>query len=213
MRKRLIGGGSPGTSADDREWIDLEPLVQVELTSEDPDHPVEAALVTPGGGGWRAQQTGKQTIRLRFDEPQRISLIQLVFQEQERQRTQEFLLRWSRDGGTSWQEIVRQQYNFSPPDNSQPRGRGVRGSDSRADAAGTGYCPRHQWRRSACIARRVAHCLTAGGNATAGLVWLICRMISPYQGAVQHVCLGLKGACPSSGQPLPGQQNVDPHDL
>jgi hypothetical protein len=42
-----------------------------------------------------------------------------VFQEKERQRTQEFLLRWSPDGGASWQEIVRQQYNFSPPDNTR----------------------------------------------------------------------------------------------
>jgi len=119
MRKRIIGDGMPGTPEDDRGWIDLEPLVQVELTSEDPDHPVEAALSLQGGAGWRAQQPGKQTVRLLFDEPQHISRVQLVFQENERQRTQEFLLRWSRDGGVSWQEIVRQQYNFSPPDNSR----------------------------------------------------------------------------------------------
>ena len=29
------------------------------------------------------------------------------------------MLRWSPDGGVSWQEIVRQQYNFSPPDGSR----------------------------------------------------------------------------------------------
>ena len=32
------------------------------------------------------------------------------------QRTQEFVLRWSPDGGRSYREIVRQQWNFSPPD-------------------------------------------------------------------------------------------------
>ena len=31
-------------------------------------------------------------------------------------RTQEFVLRWSTGAGASSREIVRQQYNFSPPD-------------------------------------------------------------------------------------------------
>jgi hypothetical protein len=34
--------------------------------------------------------------------------------ESDTERTQEFLLRWSPDGGKSYQEIVRQQWNFSP---------------------------------------------------------------------------------------------------
>jgi hypothetical protein len=54
-----------------------------------------------------------------FDKPRRLNHIQLVFEEAERQRTQEFVLRWSPDGGASWREIVRQQYNFSPPPMSQ----------------------------------------------------------------------------------------------
>ena len=33
----------------------------------------------------------------------------------ETQRTQEFVLRWSPDHGRSFREIVRQQWNFSPP--------------------------------------------------------------------------------------------------
>src|SRR6266566_3829595 len=32
----------------------------------------------------------------------------------ETERTQEFVLRWSPDGGRSFREIVRQQWNFSP---------------------------------------------------------------------------------------------------
>ncbi|MEJ2083070.1 MAG: SdrD B-like domain-containing protein, partial [Acidobacteriota bacterium] len=39
-----------------------------------------------------------------------------TFQEDERERTQEFVLRWSPDPGGFGREIVRQQYNFSPPD-------------------------------------------------------------------------------------------------
>ena len=38
-----------------------------------------------------------------------------MFHESEQERTQEFVLRWSPDGGQSYREIVRQQYNFSPP--------------------------------------------------------------------------------------------------
>jgi hypothetical protein len=68
------------------------------------------------GSGGRAQQPGKQTIRLLLDKPHRINRIQLVFQEDEQSRTQEFVLRWSPGGGASYQEIVRQQYNCNPPD-------------------------------------------------------------------------------------------------
>ena len=116
MRKRIIQQGIQGTLPDeDQDWLDLEHLVQVELTSEDPEYPIESALKMNSGPGWRAQQSGKQTIRLRFDKPHRISRIQLAFQEDERERTHEFVLRWSPDGGASCREIVRQQYNFSPP--------------------------------------------------------------------------------------------------
>ena len=58
---------------------------------------------------------GTQTIRLLFDQPQKLRRISLVFEEHERTRTQEFVLRWSSDGGRSFREIVRQQWNFSPP--------------------------------------------------------------------------------------------------
>jgi hypothetical protein len=42
-----------------------------------------------------------------------------MFHEDEQQRTHEFLLRWSSDGGRFYREIARQQYNFSPPDNTR----------------------------------------------------------------------------------------------
>ena len=66
--------------------------------------------------GWRAADPGTQTIRLIFDQPQRLRRISLVFEENEIKRTQEFVLRWSPDGGRSFRDIVRQQWNFSPPD-------------------------------------------------------------------------------------------------
>src|SRR5229473_496192 len=61
------------------------------------------------------QRPGSQTIRLVFDQPQRLRCISLLFEENETARTQEFVLRWSPDGGNSVKEIVRQQWNFSPP--------------------------------------------------------------------------------------------------
>src|SRR5207302_7146728 len=58
---------------------------------------------------------GVQTIRLIFDQPQRLKRISLIFVETEHRRTQEFALYWSPDDGKSSREIVRQQWNFSPP--------------------------------------------------------------------------------------------------
>jgi hypothetical protein len=92
----------------------LEQLVQVEITSEDVEHPVESALTPGRGSGWRAAQAGEQIIRLLFDKPQRIRRIHLLFCEDQQERTQEFVLRWSPNHGQSYAEIVRQQYNFSP---------------------------------------------------------------------------------------------------
>lgn len=116
MRKRILEIETQPSSKDDRRWLDLERLALVEVTSERPESPVEAALIPNAGTGWRAGQSGEQTIRLLFDEPQRVTLIHLGFREGERERTQEFSLRWSGNNGTSFREITRQQYNFSPPD-------------------------------------------------------------------------------------------------
>src|SRR3989449_9807561 len=65
--------------------------------------------------GWRSAEPGTQSMRLIFDEPQKLRRTLLVFEEHETTRTQEFVLRWSSDGGRSFREIVRQQWNFSPP--------------------------------------------------------------------------------------------------
>jgi hypothetical protein len=116
MRKRIIGPGRREVAAAEPGWLDLERLAQVEITSEDVDHPIESALIPGTGSGWRAAQPGEQTIRLLFDKPLRLKRIRLVFQEAEQERTQEFVLRWSPDVGQSYRDIVRQQYNFSPPE-------------------------------------------------------------------------------------------------
>lgn len=115
MRKRIIGHGPGEVAAVEPDWMDLDLLAQVEITSEDADYPIESALIPGTGPGWRAAQPGEQTIRLLFDEPRSLRRVHLVFHEDEHERTQEFVLRWSADGGQSYREILRQQYNFSPP--------------------------------------------------------------------------------------------------
>ena len=97
-------------------WLDIERAATVEITSEEKDYLVEAAFVLRETHGWRAAEPGPQTIRLVFDQPQRLKRISLVFEEKETARTQEFVLRWSADGGNLFREIVRQQWNFGPPE-------------------------------------------------------------------------------------------------
>jgi len=58
-------------------------------------------------------RTGVQIVRIVFDKPRPLRRIRLEFSETEIERTQEFTLRWSRAGGP-FQEIVRQQWSFSP---------------------------------------------------------------------------------------------------
>ncbi len=114
MRKRLITPIPQDAPPRDEGWLDLDGAAVVEVTSEEKDYPVESALVSGEMRGWRAASPGTQTIRLLFDQPQRLRRISLVFEETETERTQEFVLRWSPDGGRSFREIVRQQWNFSP---------------------------------------------------------------------------------------------------
>jgi hypothetical protein len=115
MRKRLITPTSESIRTRSDDWLDLERSSVVEVTSEDKDFPVESAFGSGNAPGWRAGAPGSQTIRLVFDQPQTLKCISLVFEESETVRTQEFVLRWSSDGGSTFREILRQQWNFSPP--------------------------------------------------------------------------------------------------
>jgi hypothetical protein len=119
MRKRLITPTSENIRKHGAGWLDIERAALVEVTSEDKDFPVKAAFVLGDSRGWRAAGPGSQTIRLIFDEPQTLRCISVVFEETEAQRTQEFVLRWSPDGGSSFKEIVRQQWNFTPPESTR----------------------------------------------------------------------------------------------
>jgi hypothetical protein len=115
MRKRLITPTAELLGTLGEGWLDLERAAVVEVTSEDEHFPVESAFGSGDTQGWRAAAPGHQTIRLIFDHPQRLRCVSLVFEEDDTVRTQEFVLRWSSDGGSTFKEIVRQQWNFSQP--------------------------------------------------------------------------------------------------
>ena len=115
MRKRLISETLPSPGLPAQEWLDLDRIASVEVTSEENEYPIESALLRGEKRGWRAASSGTQVIRLIFDEPQKLRHIRLVFEDAESARTQEFVLRWSSDGERSFREIVRQQWNFNQP--------------------------------------------------------------------------------------------------
>lgn len=119
MRKRLISPSLETGRSRTEGGLNVERVATVEITSEDKDFPIESAFASGEAQGWRAAEAGPQTIRLVFDQPHRLKHISLVFEENETKRTQEFVLRWSSDGGNSFREIVRQQWNFSPPETTR----------------------------------------------------------------------------------------------
>src|SRR5260370_13624738 len=107
MRKKLINSDTMRPHSQE-EWLDLEEIARVEVTSEDPNFPIESALAAGEGPGWRAAEKGKQIIRVVFDNPRTLRRIKLEFSETEIERTQEFTLRWSAEAGVPFTAIVRQ---------------------------------------------------------------------------------------------------------
>ncbi len=119
MRKRIVSHGDYGVRQPGQQWMNIARLAQVEITSEDPEHPIESAFTSGDTTRWRAAQPGKQTIRIIFDEPQRLHRIHLQFDEDAQPRTHEFVIFWSAFGEPSYHEILRQQFTFSPPDTTR----------------------------------------------------------------------------------------------
>jgi len=112
VRKSLIAPGGQDRPVEPGEWVDLDRVARVEVTSEDPEHPIEAALLAGHRPGWRASCPGPQTVRLVFDGPRHVRRIRLRFVADAGARTQEFVLRWA-GAASAPREVVRQQWNFS----------------------------------------------------------------------------------------------------
>ncbi len=115
MRKTIISPTVIPEGESEVACFDVASMARVEVSSECPDHPIEAALVDGYESGWRAATSGEQTIRLIFDSPVTVNNILLVIDELDQPRTQEFVFSWKKYGDDSVREIVRQQFNFTPP--------------------------------------------------------------------------------------------------
>ncbi len=69
----------------------------------------------PGGTRWVASVDGERALILAFDTPQTIREVGLETEESQASRTQVLTLSLSQDGGRTYREILRQEFNFSPP--------------------------------------------------------------------------------------------------
>jgi hypothetical protein len=112
MRKSIFSPDDVAKTPTSGNWLDLETLARVEVTSEDPASPIENALGTATTTGWRASAKGPQTIRIHFDAPQKLSRIQIHIVDKSAERSQEFAL--SAETADGHREVARQQFSFSP---------------------------------------------------------------------------------------------------
>ena len=120
MRKQITGLGSQVPSREEGNWLDLEAVAAVEVSSEAPGFPVEGALVPSSKAGWQAASTGEVQIQLRFDTPVDIAQVLLQVIDPEHERSQEWSLRAHLSGGTE-RELFRQGWNFSPGGSTEQR--------------------------------------------------------------------------------------------
>lgn len=114
MRKTILGNQTSPASTPAGDWLDLDRLARVEVTSEEAERPIEGALLPADGRGWRAAEPGRQRVRVLFDAPVQVRRVRIEVVEEERDRTQELALSWLPAGAVAPVSLVRQQYNFSP---------------------------------------------------------------------------------------------------
>jgi hypothetical protein len=122
MLRKLIIPAAP--HPDDRRTSDagdgmyIPERATVLVTSEAAEHPVDCLFDGhdgPGGTRWVAAVDGEQVLILAFDTPQTIQEVSLETEELQASRTQVLTLALSQNAGRTYREILRQEFNFSPP--------------------------------------------------------------------------------------------------
>jgi hypothetical protein len=132
MLRKLIIPPSPDLAdprtSDERGCMHIPALATVLVTSEAAEHPVDCLFDGhdgPGGTRWVAAVDGEQVLILAFDTPQIIQEVGLETEESQASRTQVLTLSLSQDGGRTYREILRQEFNFSPPGTTFERERWI----------------------------------------------------------------------------------------
>lgn len=123
LRKQVIPRHSIGTASFEGE-IPVAHVATLQVTSEQAEHPIDHVFDGsrgPGASRWIAEGPGEQTMILVFDSPQTIRRIAVEVEELALSRTQELSVSISSDGGLTYRELVRQEFNFSPPGTSFER--------------------------------------------------------------------------------------------
>jgi hypothetical protein len=116
MRKRLIDAvnSEPRRQGE----IDCTTSATVAITSENPNHPVEVifdGVRGPGGKTWMsARPNVTEQIIVEFDEPHSLKRIEYEVEEHDLERTQKILLEASQDRGTTYRQLLVQDFTFSP---------------------------------------------------------------------------------------------------
>ncbi len=118
MRKQITGAAP--SSHSEGNWLDLEALASVEVSSEAAGFPVEGALVPGSSRGWQAASAGTANLLLRFDAPLHIAQVLLHCIDREHERSQEWALTAHLVDGSE-REIVRGGWNFSPGGSTDQR--------------------------------------------------------------------------------------------
>jgi hypothetical protein len=122
LRKYILQ--RPAEAELQHDEIPVVSIATVLVTSETAEYPIENIFDShrgPGGTRWIAEAAGEQTLILAFDTPQSIRKVRLEVEEPAIPRTQELQLSLSQDGGQTYREVLRQEYNFSPPGTSFQR--------------------------------------------------------------------------------------------
>jgi hypothetical protein len=117
LRKHLLTD-RPARQVAEPGAKDIAALATVWVTSEATDAPIDNAFDShrgPGGSHWVAGEPGPQRLILAFDVPQTLRTLRLEVEERDVHRRQELHVAISRDGGYTYQTLLRQEYNFSPP--------------------------------------------------------------------------------------------------
>jgi hypothetical protein len=120
LRKQVIPK-RPVESLPFEHEIPVAKVATVQVTSEQGDHPIDNVFDDnrgPGGSRWIADGPGEQMVTLVFDSPQTIRRIGVEIEEVAVSRTQELSVSVSSDGGRTYRQLVRQEFNFSPPGTS-----------------------------------------------------------------------------------------------